>query len=83
MLDSMPLWFTKFTSPEAYLVLRQSYVLLQQTLAIAKQRGNTDYKDTTGRPSMLEMFLSSGLPPSEKKPERIRVKRLLPLEPAL
>lgn len=72
VLDSMPLWFTKLTSPETYLFLRRSEDLLQETLAIMARRESTDYKEVTGRPSMLEAFLDSDLPPSDKNPERIR-----------
>ena len=72
LLDSMPMWVTKWTSPEMYLVLCTQDVLMQQTLAIAQRRGNPDYKETNSRPSMMEAFMDSSLPESEKSPQRIK-----------
>lgn len=36
ILDSMPMWVTKQTSPEVYLVLQTQETLLQQAIAISK-----------------------------------------------
>ena len=72
LLSLMPLWLTKITSPETYLVLRQADDLLQQTLTIIEKGKEPDHKETIGRPSMLQTFLTSELPPSEKEPARIR-----------
>ena len=75
LLDSMPTWVTKYTSPEMYLVLCTQDLLLKQTIAIAQRRGNPDYKQTTGRPSMMEAFLDcETLLESEKSPERIKAE---------
>ncbi|KAG7008897.1 hypothetical protein G7Y79_00004g014810 [Physcia stellaris] len=74
VLDAMPTWVTKYTSPEMYLVLQSQGVLLQQSIAISKQRDNPNYKET-GRPSMMETFMNSPtLPESEKRPERIKAE---------
>lgn len=74
VLDAMPMWVTKYTSPEMYLVLQSQGVLLQQSIAISKQRDNPNYKET-GRPSMMETFMNSPtLPESEKRPERIKAE---------
>lgn len=72
VLDAMPMWVTKYTSPEMYLVLQTQKVLLQQSIAISKQRDNPQYKES-GRPSMIQAFMDSpSLPESEKRPERIK-----------
>jgi len=56
-----------------YLVLRIQEWLYQQTLALPEQRGITEYKVTTSRPSMMQAFMDSpSLPESEKSPERIK-----------
>lgn len=74
VLDSLPMWFTKYTNPEMYLILRGQNVLLQQAIALSKQRGTpADYKETTSRPSMMQAFMESpSLPESDKTPERIK-----------
>ena len=76
LLDSMPLWFIKATSPETYMVIREQQVLLAQSHAIAAQRSMksaSDYKETTGRPSLIEAIMDSPmLPESEKSPERVK-----------
>lgn len=81
MLDSMPLWITKVTSTEAYLVIREQQVLLAQTHEIAAKLGGEnaeDYKETAGRPSMTEPFLTSPtLPPHEKTPKRIQGEAII------
>ncbi len=71
LLRSMPLWVTKYTSPETHLVLQQSEHLYQQTLAIHRQRDKLEYKKLTTRSSMLAAFLDSDLPPAEKSAHRI------------
>lgn len=72
VLDAMPMWVTKYTSPAMYLVLQTQEVLLQQSIAISKQRDNPDYKES-GRPSMIQAFMDSPtLPESEKRPARIK-----------
>ncbi|KAI4090565.1 MAG: hypothetical protein L6R37_007862 [Teloschistes peruensis] len=73
LLDRMPMWVTKYTSPEMYLVLCTQEVLLKQTLAISEKRETSDYKETTSRPSMMQAFMDSpSLPESEKTPQRIK-----------
>jgi cytochrome P450 len=71
LLSSMPLWVTKFTSPETYLILSQTELLYQQTLAIQAQKGRSEYKELTARSSMLAAFLDSDLPEPEKTAHRI------------
>lgn len=70
-LRSMPLWMTKYTSPETYLVLEQAELLYQQTLAIAKRKGNSNYKELIGRLSLMEAIMDSDLPESEKTITRV------------
>jgi len=74
ILDSMPMWVTKQTSPEVYLVLQTQETLLQQAIAISKQRGYPDYKEMTSRQSMIQAFMDSSLPECEKFPERIKAE---------
>ncbi|KAL8729137.1 MAG: hypothetical protein Q9181_005110 [Wetmoreana brouardii] len=74
LLDSMPMWVTKYTSPEMYLILCTQNMLLQQTLALARQRESSEYKETTSRPSMMQAFMDSDLPESDKSPERIKAE---------
>jgi len=74
ILDSMPMWVTKQTSPEVYLVLQTQETLLQQAIAISKQRGYPDYKEMTSRQSMIQAFMDSSLPECEKLPERIKAE---------
>lgn len=74
VLDAMPMWVTKYTSPETYLVLKLQGVLLQQSIAVSKQLDNPNYKET-GRLSMIETFMNSPtLPDSDKRPERIKAE---------
>jgi len=74
ILDSMPMWVTKQTSPEVYLVLQTQETLLQQAIAISKQRGYPDYKEMTSRQSMIQAFMDSSLPECLKLPERIKAE---------
>ncbi|KAI4149613.1 MAG: hypothetical protein L6R39_002454 [Caloplaca ligustica] len=74
LLSSMPMWLTKIISPEMYLMLRLQDDLLQQSVAIAKRRGSPDYKEFNSRPSMMQAFMESNLPESEKSPERIKAE---------
>ena len=74
VLDAMPMWVTKYTSPEMYLVLCTQESLYQQTLALAKERGRSDCKEMTSRPSMMQAFMDSDLPQYEKTPERIKAE---------
>ena len=72
LLNSMPLWITKHTSPETYLVLRQQNDLLQQSKHIVAQREDVNCKGPTARPSMMQAFLDANLPESEKTAEWIK-----------
>ncbi|KAL8853731.1 MAG: hypothetical protein Q9221_001374 [Calogaya cf. arnoldii] len=75
LLDSMPMWITKWTSPEMYLILQGQKFLLAQATELSKQRGQPDYKETTSRPSMMKAFMDSPLlPESEKAPSRIKAE---------
>ena len=77
LLNAMPLWVTRWASPESYGVVRERYDLLKQCTEVAEQREKevtqekTDREETAGRPSMVEAFLDSNLPEIEKTPERI------------
>ena len=73
VLDSMPTWVTKYTSPDFYVVLKQQNYLLEQTKLILKQRENVDYKEMTLRPSLIRSLIDSDLLPEDQKhPERIK-----------
>ncbi|KAL8927560.1 MAG: hypothetical protein Q9208_002365 [Pyrenodesmia sp. 3 TL-2023] len=74
LLDSIPPWITKHTSPDFYLVFQQQNYLLSETQKILQQRrGNVDYKETTLRPSLIRSLIDSPLlPESEKAPHRIK-----------
>lgn len=72
-LDSIPAWFTKHTSPDFYIVLKQQNYLLEETQKILKQRENVDYQETTLRPSLIRSLVDSDfLPESEKSASRIK-----------
>lgn len=78
LLNSLPMWVTKYTNPEAYLILRLQDDLLQQTKAIASRRGAPDCKEITSRPSLMEAFMNSPtLPESDKHPQRIKAEALI------
>ncbi len=73
LLDSIPPWVTKHTSPDFYVVLKQQNYLLDETKKILKQRENVDYKEMTLRPSLIRSLIDSDLlPESEKAAHRIR-----------
>ena len=58
-----------------YLVLCTQDMLLKQAIKLSNQRRDPDYKETTGRPSMMEAFMDSPSPPeSEKHPQRIKAE---------
>lgn len=75
ILNHMPLSLVKSVSPAAYAVTKEQQVLLVHSRAIAAQLDSEkkiDHKETTGRPSMIEAFMTSRtLPPQDKLPERI------------
>ncbi|KAL9594138.1 MAG: hypothetical protein Q9219_007201 [cf. Caloplaca sp. 3 TL-2023] len=73
LLDSMPTWMTKYTSPDFYVVLKEQDYLHEQAKLISKQRENVDYKETTLRPSLIRSFIDSDLLPEDQKhPARIK-----------
>ncbi len=77
VLNAMPLWLTRWVSPETYLVMREKDLLLKQTIEVVERRKTgekekVDRDETAGRPSMIEAFLDSSLPDAEKAPERLR-----------
>ncbi|KAL8673687.1 MAG: hypothetical protein Q9168_001902 [Polycauliona sp. 1 TL-2023] len=75
LLDSIPAWITKWTSPEMYLIVQTQQLLLKQAIELSDQRGKPDYKETTTRPSMLKAFMDSPtLPEAEKTPFRIKAE---------
>ncbi|KAL9612071.1 MAG: hypothetical protein Q9167_003331 [Letrouitia subvulpina] len=75
LLDSIPDWVTKYTSPDFYVVIRQKKYLLEQAKLIIEQREKADYNEKTLRPSLLRSLLDSDLlPESQKQPERIRAE---------
>ena len=81
LLDSMPMWITKWTSPEMYLILQGQKFLLAQAIELSKQRGQPDYKETTSRTSMMKAFMDSPLlPESEKAPSRIKAEAQIAID---
>ena len=78
VLNAMPLWLTRWMSPDSYLVVRERAALLKQCIDVAEKRktvGNEEKKDreqTAGRPSMVEAFLDSNLPEADKTSARIQ-----------
>ena len=74
LLDSMPQWLTKITSPDFYVVLKEQNYLLEQSRLVSAQRQNpSDYKETTLRPSLIRYIYDSDLlPESEKDPARVK-----------
>ena len=77
VLVGMPLWLTRWMSPEFYLMVKQRDALLEQCTEVAEQRKTVGAKekdnkeDMAGRPSMVEAFLDSNLPEADKAPVRI------------
>ena len=82
VINAMPVWLTKWMSPEAYLVVMEHDVLLKQCIEVVEQRKTVgtkekeDREQTAGRPSMIEAFLDSTLPEAEKAPERVKGEML-------
>ncbi|KAL8813202.1 MAG: hypothetical protein Q9200_000431 [Gallowayella weberi] len=75
LLDSMPMWVTRITSPEMYLILKSQNLLLEQATKLSSKRGTSDYKEMTSRPSMMQAFMDSPtLPESDKTPSRIKAE---------
>jgi cytochrome P450 len=74
MLSAIPPWVTKYTSPETYLVVRELDHLYQEALTMERRRGNYEIKELVNRPSMLEAFMDSDLPESQKTAKRIASK---------
>ncbi|KAI4195466.1 MAG: hypothetical protein LQ346_003430 [Caloplaca aetnensis] len=73
LLDSIPPWITKHTSPDFYVVLKQQNYLLDETKKVLKQRENVDYNEMTLRPSLIRSLIDSDLlPESEKAAHRIK-----------
>ena len=74
LLDSMPQWITRITSPDFYVVLKEQNYLLDQAHLLAAQRQKAnDYKEMTLRPSFLRhLFDSDLLPEAEKHPVRVK-----------
>ncbi|KAI4087725.1 MAG: hypothetical protein LQ344_006611 [Seirophora lacunosa] len=67
LLDSIPPWITKHTSPDVYLVVQQQKYLLDESKKILRLRENTDYKEMTLRPSLMRSFIDSDLLPEDQK----------------
>ncbi|KAL8699808.1 MAG: hypothetical protein Q9201_005793 [Fulgogasparrea decipioides] len=72
LLNSIPLWITKYTSPGTYLFVRREKSLIRQAKDIINNRAQADRKENTARPSMMHAILDSNLPPSEKTIDRIK-----------
>ena len=45
VLNAIPLWLTKWMSPEIYLVVREQQVLLKQCIEVAEQRKTVGAKE--------------------------------------
>jgi len=74
MMYSFPLWVTKFTSPETYRILCQQNDLFQQAQEAISQRNRMEIKETTGRVPIMQAFLNSNLPESEKAADRMKAE---------
>ncbi|KAL9580219.1 MAG: hypothetical protein Q9212_004630 [Teloschistes hypoglaucus] len=73
LLNSIPLWITKLTSPDtALFVSREQNLIRQATEIIATYDGPTERKENTARPDLMHAFLDSNLPPSEKTVDHIK-----------
>ncbi|KAI4191380.1 MAG: hypothetical protein L6R41_000167 [Letrouitia leprolyta] len=73
LLDSIPAWVTRYTSPDFYVVIKQQNYLLEQAKLILRQRENEDYKEMTLRPSLIRALIESDLLPEDQKhPARIK-----------
>ncbi|KAI4251979.1 MAG: hypothetical protein LQ352_004542 [Teloschistes flavicans] len=73
LLNSIPLWLTKKTSPDTYsFVQREQNLIRQATEIIATYNGPIERKESTARPDLMHAFLDSNLPPSEKTVEHIK-----------
>ena len=79
-LIGMPLWLTRWMSPEFDLVVKERDALLEQCIEVAEQRKTTENQekdnreDMAGRPSMVEAFLDSNLPEADKAVGRIQTE---------
>ena len=77
-LNSLPLWVTKTTSPEAYLMLQLKDQLTRQAASIFTRRNNpsvaSDYQETPARPTLIEAILDAPMPDSEKGLSRIAME---------
>ena len=73
LLNSLPMWVTKMPSPETYIVLQQMLRLRHQTAQVfnANYQGKSHIKQWNSRPSLIEAFLDSNLPESDKTIDRI------------
>ena len=78
VLVGMPLWLTRWMSPEFYLVVKERDAMLEQCIEVAEQKKiveaqeKDNREDMAGRPSMVETFLDSNLPEADKALERIQ-----------
>lgn len=73
LLNSIPLWFTKRTSPDTHLFLsREQNLVKQATEIIATYDGHIERKENTARPDLMHALLDSNLPPSEKTVEHLK-----------
>ncbi|KAL8693001.1 MAG: hypothetical protein Q9218_002090 [Villophora microphyllina] len=73
LLNSIPLWITKYTSPDTYLfVQREQNLIKTATEIIATYDGCSERKENTARPDLMHAFLDSNLPASEKTVDHIK-----------
>ncbi|KAI4171027.1 MAG: hypothetical protein LQ343_004564 [Gyalolechia ehrenbergii] len=73
LLDSMPIWVPKYTSPGIYVFLKQQNYLHEQAKMIHQQHEHVDYKEMNLRPSLIRSFTDSNLLPEDQKhPARIK-----------
>lgn len=72
IIEAMPLWLTKATSPIIYGSLRERERLLDQARAMRANSGTVSEKDLSSQTSLLEALTTTTLlPEAEKNPERL------------
>ena len=74
VFEALPLWFTRLTSPEVYLIISVREALLEQVKAIIRNRHFLDVKHSTARPSLFHALLDSELPETDKEPKRLQAE---------
>ena len=80
IIEAMPLWLTKATSPIIYGSLRERERLLDQARAMRANSSTVSEKDLPSHTSLLEALTTSTLLPDvEKNPERLTSEAFIAL----